>query len=93
MAAWPDALDPFYRRGPLAGATALFGASLQEPAKLAEHVRGVIEAGIREDARLNQDRDRHVGGPVDVVLIDARGAAACRRAPPSRPEVIPRRGS
>jgi hypothetical protein len=72
--AWPDALDDFYTRGPFAGATALFGHSIQEPAKLAEHVRHVIEAGIREDARLYQNRDRHVGGPVDVVLIDAKGA-------------------
>jgi hypothetical protein len=72
--AWPDALDNFYRRGPLAGASALFGYSIQDPAKLAEHVQNVIEAGIREDARLYQDRDRHVGGPVDVVLIDAKGA-------------------
>jgi hypothetical protein len=56
------------------GAAALFGYSIQEPAKLAEHVRRVIEAGIREDARLYQERDRHVGGPVDVVLIDAEGA-------------------
>jgi hypothetical protein len=82
VAAWPDALDAFYRRGALAGAAALFGASIQEPATLAEHVRAVIEAGIREDARLNQDRDRHVGGPVDVVLIDTRGA---RCVPPCAP--------
>ncbi len=72
--AWPDVLDHFYARGPFAGAAALFGYSIQEPAKLAEHVRRVIEAGIREDARLHQERDRHVGGPVDVVLIDAKGA-------------------
>jgi hypothetical protein len=72
--AWPDALDDFYTRGPFAGAAALFGHSIQDPAKLAEHVRRVIEAGIREDARLYQERDRHAGGPVDVVLIDAKGA-------------------
>jgi hypothetical protein len=72
--AWSDALDDFYSRGPFMGAAALFGYSIQEPAKLAEHVRRVIEAGIREDARLYQERDRHVGGPVDVVLIDAEGA-------------------
>jgi hypothetical protein len=85
VAAWPDVLDPFYRRGPLAGASALFGASLQGPAKLTEHVRRVIEAGIREDARLNQDRDRHVGGPVDVVLIDARGARCVPQCAPQTP--------
>jgi hypothetical protein len=72
--AWPDALDHVYTRGPYAGATALFGYSIEEPAMLAEHVRRVIDAGIREDARLYQARDRHVGGPVDVVLVDARGA-------------------
>jgi hypothetical protein len=72
--AWPDSLDHFYLKGPFAGTAALFGYSLQEPAKLAEHVRRVIEAGIREDARLNQGRNRHVGGPIDVVLIDAKGA-------------------
>jgi hypothetical protein len=72
--AWPDALDRFYTRGPFAGAPALFGYEIQEPARLAEHVRRVIEAGIREDARLYQGRDRHVAGPVDVVLIDAKGA-------------------
>jgi hypothetical protein len=83
VVAWPDALDLFYTRGPLAGATALFGSSIQQPTKLAEHVRQVIEAGIREDARLNQDRDRHVDGPVDVVLIDARGA---RCVPPCSPQ-------
>ena len=71
--AWPGVLDPFYTKGPYAGASALFGYSIQEPAKLAAHVRRVIEAGIQEDARLNQDGDRHVGGPVDVVLIDATG--------------------
>jgi hypothetical protein len=72
--AWPDSLDHFYLKGPFAGTAALFGYSIQEPTKLAEHVRRVIEAGIREDARLNQGRNRHVGGPVDVVLIDAKGA-------------------
>jgi hypothetical protein len=71
---WPDSLDHFYIRGPFAGATALFGYSIEEPARLAEHVRRVIEAGIREDARLYQDGDRHVGGPVDIVLIDTKGA-------------------
>jgi hypothetical protein len=88
VAAWPDVLDPFYTRGPLAGATALFGSSIQEPAKLAAHVRRVIEAGIREDARLNQERDRHVDGPVDVVLIDAQGARCVPQcSPPAAPQV------
>jgi hypothetical protein len=82
VAAWPDALDPFYNRGPFAGAAALFGASIQGPTKLTEHVRHVIESGIREDARLNQDRDRHVGGPVDVVLIDAHGARCVPQCAP-----------
>ena len=53
--------------------TRAFIAAL-EPAKLAAHVRRVIEAGIREDSRLYKPSDRHVGGPVDVVLIDASGA-------------------
>jgi hypothetical protein len=85
VAAWPNALDAFYTRGPLAGAAALFGASVQGPTKLTEHVRRVIEAGIREDARLNQDRDRHVGGPVDVVLIDGRGARCVPQCAPQIP--------
>jgi hypothetical protein len=72
--AWPDALDTFYGQGPFAGGTAMFGPSIQEPMKLSEHVRRVIEAGIREDARLYRTGDRHVAGPVDVVLIDAKGA-------------------
>jgi hypothetical protein len=72
--AWPDALDRFYTGGPFAGAAALFGYSIQEPDKLADHVRHVIDAGIREDARLHPPGNRHVGGPVDVVLIDAKGA-------------------
>jgi hypothetical protein len=72
--AWPDALDDFYAGSPYAGTAAMFGAAIQEPAKLAAHVRRVIEAGIREDARLYKPSDRHVGGPVDVVLIDATGA-------------------
>lgn len=72
--AWPDALDGFYRQRSFAGATAMFKPSIQEPTKLGEHVRRVIEAGIREDARLYKPDDRHVGGPVDVVLIDAKGA-------------------
>ena len=72
--AWPDALDDFYAGSPYAGASAMFGASIQEPAKLAAHVRRVIEAGIHEDSRLYKPSDRHVGGPVDVVLIDANGA-------------------
>jgi hypothetical protein len=71
--AWPDALDAFYTQGPFAGAAMMFGVSIQEPTKLAAHVRRVIEAGIREDAHLYQSGNRHVGGPVDVVLIDARG--------------------
>ena len=45
--AWPDVLDPFYTKGPFAGASALFGYSIQEPTKLAAHVRRVIEAGIQ----------------------------------------------
>jgi hypothetical protein len=81
--AWPAALDPFYTRGPFAGAAALFGYSIHEPAKLAAHVRRVIEEGIREDARLNQDGDRHVGGPVDVVLVDAKGARCVPPCPSS----------
>ena len=72
--AWPSALDRFYLEGPFAGAAALFGYSIQEPGRLAEHVRRVIDAGIREDARVNLEGDRHVGGPVDVVLVDAKGA-------------------
>jgi hypothetical protein len=72
--AWPDALDGFYRHGPFAGATAMFKPSIQEPTKLGEHVRHVIAAGIREDARLYKPDARHVGGPVDVVLIDVKGA-------------------
>ena len=72
--AWPDALDAFYTHGPFADATAMFGVSIQEPAKLAAHVRRVIEAGIREDARLYESGNRHVGGPVDIVVIDATGA-------------------
>lgn len=71
--AWPQVLDVFYDHGPFAGATKMFKPSIQEPVKLGEHVRGVIEAGIREDARLSRNGYRHVGGPVDVVLIDARG--------------------
>ena len=63
--AWPDSLDHFYLKEPFAGTAALFGYSIEEPTKLAEHVRRVIEAGIREDARLNQGRNRHAGGPVD----------------------------
>ena len=81
--AWPDSLEPFYTRGPFAGATRLFGYSIADRAGLVEHVRRVIEAGIREDARLNQDRNRHVGGPVDVVLIDAQGARCVPACPPS----------
>jgi hypothetical protein len=73
-AAWPDALDAFYASGPYARASAMFGAAIQDPARLTDHVRQVIEAGIREDARLYRGADRHVGGPVDVVLVDARGA-------------------
>jgi len=73
-AAWPDALDAFYTRGPYRGVAAMFGASIQDPLKLAEHVRRVIEAGIQEDARLYVSSDRHVAEPVDIVLIDAKGA-------------------
>ena len=72
--AWPDALDDFYASSPYAGTRAMFGAAIQDPAKLAAHVRRVIEAGIREDSRLYKPSDRHVDGPVDVVLIDASGA-------------------
>jgi hypothetical protein len=71
--AWPDALDDFYASSPYSGARAMFGASIKEPAKLAAHVRRVIEAGIREDSRLYDPANRHVDGPVDVVLIDASG--------------------
>jgi hypothetical protein len=60
----------------------LFGSSLNEPPELIRHVRRVIEAGIREEARLDRGRNRRVGGPVDVVLIDARGA---RCVPSCRP--------
>jgi hypothetical protein len=81
--AWPDALDTFYGQGPFAGATAMFGPSIQEPSKLSEHVRRVIEAGIREDTRLYQINDRHAGGPVDVVLIDAKGARCVPSCSPS----------
>lgn len=81
--AWPAVLDPFYTKGPFAGGSALFGYAIQEPTKLAAHVRRVIEAGIREDARVNQDGDRHVGGPVDVVLIDAAGTRCVPSCSPS----------
>jgi hypothetical protein len=54
--------------------TAMYGASIQDPMKLAAHVRRVIEAGIQEDARRHASADRHVAGPVDVILIDAKGA-------------------
>jgi hypothetical protein len=81
--AWSSALDRFYTTGPFAGASALFGYSIQEPTKLARHVRRVIEAGIREDARLYPEEDRHVGGPVDVVLVDATGARCVPSCSPS----------
>jgi hypothetical protein len=81
-AAWPDALDAFYFQGPYRGATAMFGTSIQNPLELATHVRRVIEAGVREDSRLYASEDRHVAGPVDVVLIDAKGA---RCVPPCSP--------
>jgi len=42
----------------------------------------VIEAGIQEDARLYRSPDRHVAGPVDVVVIDAKSA---RCVPPCSP--------
>jgi hypothetical protein len=74
VAAWPDALDAFYTQGPYRGMTAMYGASIQDPMKLAAHVRRVIEAGIQEDARRHASADRHVAGPVDVILIDAKGA-------------------
>ncbi len=80
--AWPRALDAFFAASPYARASAMYAAGVQEPAKLAEHVRRVIEAGIGEDERLYRDADRHVGGPVDVVLVDARGA---RCVPPCAP--------
>jgi hypothetical protein len=80
--AWPDSLEGFYTRGPYAGAARLFGYAISDRAGLVEHVRRVVEAGIREDARLNRDRYRHVGGPVDVVLIDARGARCVPACPP-----------
>ena len=71
--AWPDALEAYYRRGPYAGAAQMFGYGIRAPDALAAHVRRVIEGGIREDARLYRDGSRHVAGPVDVVVIDARG--------------------
>jgi hypothetical protein len=80
--AWPDSLDRFYRNGPFAGGANLFGYPVQEPAKLVEHVRRVIRAGIQEEARLNHGRNRQVGGPVDVVLIDAKGARCVPACPP-----------
>ena len=80
--AWPDSLDRFYTKGPFAGGANLFGYSVQEPAKLVEHVRRVIQAGIHEKAWLNHGRNRQVGGPVDVVLIDAKGARCVPSCPP-----------
>jgi len=80
--AWPDSLDRFYTKGPFAGGANLFGYSIQEPAKLVEHVRRVIQAGIHEEARLNHGRNRQVGGPVDVVLIDTKGARCIPSCPP-----------
>jgi hypothetical protein len=61
----------------------MYGAAIQDPAKLAQHVRRVIEAGIREDARLYEPGHRHVDGPVDVVVIDASGARCVPGCPPS----------
>jgi hypothetical protein len=80
--AWPDSLDRFYTRGPFAGASRLFGYAISDQTGLVQHVRRVIEAGIREDARLNQGRNRQVGGPADVVLIDATGARCFPSCPP-----------
>lgn len=50
VVAWPDTLDPFFTRRPFAGASAPFGYSFQEPARLAEHVRRVIDV-VLIDAR------------------------------------------
>jgi hypothetical protein len=82
-AAWPNALDAFYTQGPYRGTTAMFGASIQDPVKLAAHVRRVIEAGIQEDARRYASGGRHVAGPVDVVLIDTEGARCVPSCSPS----------
>jgi hypothetical protein len=80
--AWPDSLDRFYRNAPWASASELFGYAITDRAGLVQHVRRVITAGIREDARLNRGKNRDIGGPVDVVLVDARGARCVPACPP-----------
>jgi hypothetical protein len=80
--AWPTSLDHFYRTGPFASTAKLFGHAITDRAGLVQHVRHVIEAGIREEARLHQGQNRQVGGPVDVVLVDAKGARCVPACPP-----------
>lgn len=86
--AWPDALNTFYTRGPYAGATAMYAAPIEDPLQLAAHVRRVIDAGIQEDARRYASGDRHVAGPVDVVLIDAKGARCVPSCSPPLTQVF-----
>jgi hypothetical protein len=74
VVAWPGALDPFYPHGPFSSAAALFGDSIRDPRGLVRHVPRVIEAGIQGEAGRHEGQTPLVGGPVNTVLIDAKGA-------------------
>ena len=74
---------PSYEHGPFSSAAALFGYSIRDPRGLVRHVPRVIEARYPGgSAAPRGSQNPLVGGPVNTVLIDAKGA---RCAPAGSP--------
>ena len=82
---WPGPMlwIPSYEHGPFSSAAALFGYSIRDPRGLVRHVPRVIEARHPGgSAAPRGSQNPLVGGPVNTVLIDAKGA---RCAPAGSP--------
>jgi len=71
-----DCLHRFYTTGKYASDAEALGDGLDDSPALATHLRFVIEDGIIAEPDLpgHDGRNIHVGGPVDVAVVEAGGA-------------------
>jgi hypothetical protein len=70
----PECLNTFYSSGAYQNDAFLFGEAINNADELAAHVEQVLEQGIDHEAALNGGQNRAVSRPVQVAIVEARGA-------------------
>jgi hypothetical protein len=70
----PNSLTAFFSTGRYSNEEGLYGPQVQDRHGLVGRARGVVDAGIAEEARLNGGRNIEVGDGIDVIVVEATGA-------------------